>query len=231
MVERPILFSTEMVRALLVDTKTVTRRLVVWKKRSPATRSKLADGVHHQQRGASGLRWLLVERGLVTHAATNRFGHTGDRLWVRETWAAEPGALLRIGRNKPAPHVLFRADLPPGADEALSPGGPRDPSHGVDFGGRWQPSLHLPRALCRLVLEVVSVRIERLHNITEDDARAEGLDAPASPDSPLWIPGRPWASAYAELWERINGTGSWSLNPHVWRVAFRQPSRQGASDG
>jgi hypothetical protein len=93
----------------------------------------------------------------------------------------------------------------------------------------WRPSIHMPHWASRLTLEIVSVRVERLTSISEADAIAEGA-------TPKWEPGcsgrlmeaiggfsfRPAASAYAELWESINGPGSWDANPWVWVVEFRR---------
>jgi hypothetical protein len=90
------------------------------------------------------------------------------------------------------------------------------------------PSIHMPRAASRIALEVTGVRVERLNDISEADALAEGV-------TPKWEPGcsgrlmealggfsfRPAASAFADLWEQINGPGSWSANPWVWVLAFR----------
>lgn len=125
------------------------------------------------------------------------FGEAGDRLWVRETFALERG------------QVLYRADEPP-----VQPPDPFDdePSPRVK-GPRWRPSIHMPRAYARLVLEVVDVRMERLHEMTETSARAEG-----DPDLRTFKDG--WNAIYGE-----QGLG-WSANPWVWVVEFRVIERR-----
>ena len=129
------------------------------------------------------------------------YGQPGNRLWVRESFRDARAAML--GR------VLYRAD-------------------GDNICG-WKPSIHMPRHLSRITLEVTTVRVERLQSISEADAQAEGV-------TPKWEPGcsgrlmdalggfsfRPAASAYAELWEQINGPGAWDANPWVWVVEFKR---------
>lgn len=132
------------------------------------------------------------------------FGVPGDRLWARETWA------LVDDRSKPstrASGVLYRA-----TDERAS-----------SFSGsrRWRPSIHMPRWASRLTLEVVSVRVERLQEITEEDAKAEGT-AQALCNFP-----DPLCPMFAMAWERLHGPGSWAANPWVWAVSFRRVERAG----
>jgi len=129
------------------------------------------------------------------------YGQPGNRLWVRESFRDARAAML--GR------VLYRAD-------------------GDNICG-WKPSIHMPRHLSRITLEVTTVRVERLQSISEADAQAEGV-------TPKWEPGcsgrlmdalggfsfRPAASAYAELWEQIHGPGSWDANPWVWVIEFKR---------
>ena len=194
--ERPILFSAPMVRAIRTGRKTQTRRVV---KPQPSA------GVRHSPFVPSGL-----EDG---HGREIRlkYGQPGDRLWVRETWQMPwVGATQMFPRSPEsaalymdAPSVVYAADWngPP----------PR----------RWRPSIHMPRWASRLTLEVVSVRVERLHEITEEDARAEGVDA-----APFCTAGRPngmeHVEAFEDLWNAINGPGAWEANPWVWVVEFRR---------
>ena len=135
------------------------------------------------------------------------YGKPGDRLWVRETWAVQheydAAAPSEIGAN---------ARWHYGATE--------------DLGGlRKRPSISLPRRGSRILLEITAVRVERLQSISEEDALAEG--APPSHQSIDRIShafgyadfSRSW---YAQLWESINGPGSWAANPWVWVVEFRR---------
>lgn len=160
--ERPILFSGEMVRAILAGAKTETRR---------------------------------IKRG-----GRSPYGQTGDRLWVRETWA-------NINRKRVKPEIIYRA----GDD-------PSDPSNDAprefeNDGGKWRPSIFMPRWASRILLGVVYVKVERLQDITEAGAEEEGVD------------GR---KEFAALWDKINGKrGPWRSNPLVWVITFRRiPNKQ-----
>jgi hypothetical protein len=126
------------------------------------------------------------------------YGVVGDRLWVREVWS--------IAEKKFDPEVsriVYRAD---GVD----------PLPDATGRARWRPSIHMPRAASRLTLEVTEVRIERLHDISEEDARAEGV----RPD--------PFRRTYTAinsfhvLWIDINGIDSWDSNPWVWVICFKK---------
>ncbi len=113
------------------------------------------------------------------------YGKPGDRLWVRETWCPDV-----------EPYTFrYKAD----GDEPLE---------------RWRPSIHIPRWASRITLEVVSVRVERLQNISEDDALAEGITLVERGTSPV--------DQFNKLWESINGPGSWEANPWVWVVEFKR---------
>jgi hypothetical protein len=210
--ERPILFSAPMVRALLGGTKTQTRRVV---KPQPE-----AEHGGEPYWFIGGYRaWTYRDTQDVLRKGVNllscQYGNPGDRLYVRETWAqdSEDGTLF------------YRADVGSGngADDWE-----RNRLDGAP-GYQWRPSIHMPRIASRIHLEIVAVRIERLQEISEEDALAEGVKA-------KWEPGcsgrlmeaigglsfRPAASAYADLWEQINGGGSWDSNPWVWVVEFRR---------
>ena len=121
------------------------------------------------------------------------YGQPGDRLWVRETWQT---AWSKYG-------VIYRAD----AD---------DDSH-LPKEGRmaWRPSIYMPRNLSRITLEITAVRVERLQEINRGDAMEEGCPFQnlATGDDP-----RQW---YADLWQQINGPGSWDANPWVWVLEFQ----------
>lgn len=98
----------------------------------------------------------------------------------------------------------------------------------ITDGPRWRPSIHMPRVASRITLEIVSVRVERLQDISEEDAIAEGVtaDCPGTPnglhpptkDCSLWSA----RNSFAHLWDQINGKGSWALNPWVWVVTFKR---------
>lgn len=209
--ERAVLFSAPMVRALLAGTKTQTRRPV---NPQPETQH---DGEPYWHVGGYRVWGYRPPAAVPLRAGGNPllcpYGKPGDRLWVREAW-----------RTDPQFDCLPPRDLDPAVAPVQYEAGP----HADVLGGKLRPSMFMPRWACRLVLTLESVRVERLNDIGEADALAEGV-------TPKWEPGcsgrlmeafngfsfRPAASAYADLWEQINGPGSWSVNPWVWVLAFR----------
>lgn len=189
--ELPILFNAPMVRAVLNDTKTMTRRI-----------AKLTDAAHVKEpRGHR--RWHPADPEARLACP---YGQPGDRLWVREAWLKTnpftEGGLHTYG---------YRA-----SDEAEFP------------DSIWKPSIHMPRVASRITLEIVSVRVERLQDISEADARAEGVARLGSgryhcgEDKEGEITSKSAVTAYAWLWNSINGPDSWAANPWVWVVQFRK---------
>ena len=148
-------------------------------------------------------------------AARCPLGQAGDRLWVREAWclaSAESGTAqpdlrpMRGGR-----WCYYYATEP---DVEHEEGDNRSP---------WRPSIHMPRWACRLVLPLVSVRVERVQDITEEDAKAEGVERiSAGPGWECWMGYGPSSScktardSYRSLWISIYGEESWDANPWVW---------------
>jgi hypothetical protein len=143
------------------------------------------------------------------------YGQPGDRLWVRETWNKFP----------PWEGYFYAAD-----DHSFGIGECDDSDHIEPHNLRWKPSIHMPREASRLTLEITEVRVERLNEISEEDAKAEGIayqdDAKeigrgrlSHDGSVLYDTAR---EAFVKLWESINGPGSWALNPFVWVITFRR---------
>lgn len=198
--ERPILFSGAMVRAILDGRKTQTRRVV---KPQPPAAAK-AVGTYHYPSDRDVFYACDGGSLIGGWAQPCPYGQPGDRLWVRETWA-QPAAL------DPGPTV-YRADYPASVPAGFENVPPADAI-------AWKPSIHMPRAACRLVLEVTGVRVERLQGITEAEAEAEGAE-------PILVPpdggSCPYYEGFSALWERINGPGAWEANPWVWVVEFRR---------
>ena len=183
--DRPILFSAPMVRALLAGTKTQTRRVVKPRKDRDMgcelAPSELAGEVNGGE-------------------FRNAYCAPGDRLWVRETHM-DLGACY-----------LYRADLGAETERAL-----------VAPGQRWRPAIHMPRAASRITLEVTGVGVEKLSDISREDALAEGIGEAYGgfglPDGSHFHAADPRES-YWSLWEAINGTGSVAADPLVWVVKF-----------
>jgi len=188
MKERPILFSGPMVRAILSGTKTQTRRKVVHIGHHDKVQWLIWDA-------AAGTGGWGVQRDGEWFKVPCPYGVPGDRLWVRETW--------RVNGNEHDYAIAKRDGVFYRADEEWN----------TDVG--WRPSIFMPRWASRITLEVVGVRVQRLQDISEDDAKAEGC-----------IDGAFNAAfgEYMELWDRINGKRfncAWKDNPWVWAVEFR----------
>lgn len=219
MKERPILFSAPMVRALLDGSKTQTRRIAKAKDLARAS----ADGV---ELWSGFMGWQLAEAVLADQSlSTNKdtrcpHGQLGDRLWVRETHRPIFGQTCGLIA------VDYLAD-PREKWERLG--------DQIGTPTKWTPSIHMRREYSRIMLEVVSVRVERLNDCSEADAQAEGatLYAPANHLSHGgWSHDGYYVHAsaresYERLWNAINGAGSWEANPWVWVVEFKRVTTTG----
>lgn len=218
MKEHPILFSGPMVQAILSGQKTVTRRAM---KVQPQLLGKL-----WQVYGAGWSAGMSSVTAVPGHSLATKcpYGQVGDRLWVRESFADLHGTGVE---HRPAPagplqRYAYAADSPPGsyADDARK-----------SYGIKWKPSIHMPRTACRILLEVTAVRVERLQDISEQQALAEGIDRDELADAQGRydmvadhnFSGRPTAAgAFRDLWAAINGMESWDANPWVWVVEFKR---------
>ncbi len=194
--EKPILFSAAMVRAILAGTKTQTRRVV---KPQPFNHEHVGM-VNADYCGApekwliSGDVWRQSEFG-GQHEWFCPYGQPGDRLWVKETFMPDP----YVSSN-----FIYRATE-------------KEPDR--YSGHHWKPSIFCTRKASRINLEIVSVRVERLQDISEADAKSEGCEpTPKVGDSPEFLTAK---QNYKSLWESINGPGSWAKNPWVWVIAFK----------
>ena len=147
------------------------------------------------------------------------YGQPGDRLWVRETWQVVDGSeRARRIVTDPSPSrgwIEYAATVHPGHEPPP----------------RWRPSIHMPRWASRILLEITAARVERLQDISGEDAVAEGIARDGDgyerfhvdPDAPL---GQSFTRnpvlAYRGLWEKINGVGTWDANPLVWVIEFKR---------
>lgn len=211
MADRPILFSGPMVRAQLEGRKTQTRRAMRVQPLPPVARWVLSDH-WWVPKGVSD----VVQQQFVTtwpNAVRCPYGRPGDLLWVRESWQAFFDDEVAAGRQRGPRHTLGIPAQPNrksfvfyGADgELISP----------EFGvARWRPPIHMPRAFSRLTLRITDVRVERLTAISDDDIWAEGVQVPPPCSGPIV------RSAFAVLWDSINGAGSFDANPWVWALTF-----------
>lgn len=144
------------------------------------------------------------------------YGRPGDRLWVRETWAPLDDSGACFYRSGIPEYV---ASQPTGAwldypyDSVYAPKCPESI--------RWRPAIHMPRAASRILLEITGIRVERLQDISEEDAIAEGIEKNC-----IYNNGRRYVESpihsFCTLWQSINGPESWDENPWVWVVEFKQ---------
>jgi len=237
--ERPILFSTPLVKALLDGRKTETRRVM---KPQP---SEHGDNYCHGPRIIGGKRCSVLQRVVLDPCDKSETiwdaqywmdnprrvgpcpcGEPGDLLWVRETWA--PMCRYADPRCECDEHYTeFKADT-----GNWSPGDWPTELRDDPDRPRWRPSIHMPKAAARIWLRVTEVRVERVQDITADGARAEGC-----PDVP--VDGAEQASIdalarwwFLEAWDSIyskRGLG-WDVNPWVWVVRFDVVSTTGRQD-
>ncbi len=205
-VERPILFTGRLVRKILADEKNQTRRIM---NPQPVQDPDFSGGwAWKTKRTETALQ--SINEGFYPEVCP--YGRPGDLLWVRESFViGMKGRKPELGEK---PSVWYRAD----DNENLLW---TDEAGTTSFEVPWKPSIHMPRSVCRLVLELVSVRVERLQDISEGDARAEGAEiAPGNVQSP---DKESYRGAFAFMWNRINSErGSWSDNPWVWVLSFRR---------
>lgn len=190
----PILFSTAMVQAILDGRKTQTRRIM---------KPQPSENVRWDSFGISALtpKRHIEGRGFFTEGYGSKFfkcpyGQPGDILWVRETWTK-----IRIATGE---QFIYRAD-----DDFYK-------DYVEEWHG-WRPSIHMPKEACRIFLKVKSIRVERLQDISEEDAKHEGVLKASCCHS--------FFHGFSILWQSINGPASWEANPWVWVVEFERCER------
>jgi len=240
---KPILFSGEMVRAILEGRKTQTRRVVKPQPEFVGGSGEEAEASAWGWADDHGA-WITMDLSLPSYTgdghhpngellrATCPYGEAGDGLWVRESFAPR-----YFDDGKPA----YRADFDP---VKLS---------GVVPEPKWTPSIHMPRSACRIHLDLVEVRIEQLQDITTEDIVAEGIQYPVreaedgyrpmcNVEALEYLPNPQLPSTHDELlrahwamtWDKINakrqdGAFAWDKNPWVWALTFKRA--EGERDG
>jgi hypothetical protein len=250
--ETPILFSSEMIRAILYRGKIQTRRVVIG----------APDAPDYKPVAIVPPFWSFSPTSDYGESRDIRcpYGVAGDRLWIRETWglhAYGDGTDWYRGSVRGATedslraqwNLTFRADYGP-----------------IQDGIYWRPGIFMPRWASRITLEITEVRVQRLWDITDDDARAEGVEpytpphGHISPDQRVPGPGfercrlgdQPHRLPYADLWDQINGkrrrreylsigdpghtadrpwrtvideSAAWAANPWIWAITFKKVER------
>lgn len=207
---RPILFSGPMIRALLEGRKTQTRRPVKLPDDAREVKYYAPPSGRSQQGWADPGVNYWTERG--NHIDPCPYGQPGDLLWVRETWATDAPSLDDCRRGVESDGVAY---------------GPYYRATASDFDVsslRWRPSIHMPRFASRLTLEITDVRVQRLRDISEEDAKAEGAEkATPTPDGYVADADGTCLAGFEALWDSINakrGFG-WDANPWIWALTFK----------
>jgi hypothetical protein len=228
-----------MVHALLASCKAQTRRVC-----KPAEEAGLIHvvgirdprGVDQRPLEVQGSGWFGDEKGDVRFRSP--YGRPGDHLWVRETFFAYGRWETRYSEKEKRDELRF-VDMTPECGwtyqyAADDPDLPLVKGRGVTAGWYKRPAIHMPRVASRIQLEVIGVRVERLQDLSDADAVAEGIDrgennfsrgavyrdysSPDSRDTADWFSSP--TDSYRTLWERINGPDSWEANPWIWVVEF-----------
>lgn len=192
---KPILFSTPMVKSILDGRKSQTRR--VMKPHPP-------NYIDFFERRLIGFKGYMSPGEPCDYDIIIPKYKVGDILWVRETWSTErkyPNAIE--SPNKDIKNYIYKADKQ---------------IHVADLM-KWKPSIFMPREACRIFLEVTDIRVERLQDISEQDAIAEGLQDYYGKNAPYHAN----KVRYIDLWDEINGKKyPWDSNPWVWKITFKR---------
>lgn len=227
--ERPILFNGDMVRAILEGRKTQTRRAVKtrivtddtaqWSFCVDSTNRKSVNMWTCAVLDENGKRYTSRGRERVVVNLKCPYGQAGDKLWVREAWTIDN---TTQDENGVCPSI-YRTDLEAGG---------YDRSWTWQGGRRWTPSIHMPRWASRITLEITDVRVQRLQDISEEDAIAEGMQKSIGG---IWCGSLHKAhgfprqhntavEAFADIWDSIYAKRgyTWAANPWVWAIGFQR---------
>lgn len=209
---KPILFSTPMVQAFLENRKTQTRRTQGLEKINKDPDRYLA------WKGASG--FFIDDLETLEDFGISPKYNTGDVLWVRETWFPtrfDYKNCLQYGYSSKS-LIKYKAD------------GDYDPR--TDCVGRsWKPSIHMPKIVCRLFFKVEAVGLQRLQDISEEDAKSEGTKRGIFRYGPNQIKNEfhlelnnhaDYRDGFKYIWHQIHSRDSWNKNPWVWVYDLRK---------
>jgi hypothetical protein len=210
--EKPILFSTVMVQAIIKLIKKMTRRVV----KLPSW----STGDWNDFEVDDNKAYIVCKSTGCLAEIRCPYGEPGDTLWVRETWCdVEKDFIKNIYFDTNNCKYIFKVDDNGQEHQSLD-----------IFVKRWKPSIFMPRKAARLFLTVKNIRVERLQDISEEDAKDEGVKDPYDYQPPEYYE-QPHMrgleinkSAFAGLWDSINksrGYG-WDTNPYVWVVEFER---------
>lgn len=230
MTDRPIIFSAPMIRAILDGRKTMTRRVI--KPQPPANVTSTGRFANSSKGVLDSWSWLSGDpKDCDTWGFEGDFKaryREGDRLWVREGFFAHWGPVSGKGAVRIVDADIVQRD---GSTHRATTGDPLWCYYKADNAEaepRWKPSIHMPRALSRLTLEVTGVKVERLQDISDADLQAEGI--------PTHVAEHTFRKVYRDdvelakkrceyfrddVWNNIHGNGAWEANPWVVAITFK----------
>lgn len=205
--ERPILFSTEMVKAILEGRKTQTRRILKIDYDFYKNRCIKIDN-----RGNNF--WSIINKYNYMHVYQNlrcAYGKVGDILWVRETWLKQPNitSKMLVDGADTCDKYYYKASEDKNRLEQL-----------ISLGWKVKPSIHMPREACRIKLKITHIAISKLQNIGTFDLLREGMTSKLRDyDAELDL-----YNQYSQLWDKLNKERgySWESNPFVWVISFEK---------
>lgn len=214
MKEIPLLFSAPMVRATLEGRKDVTRRLATM---------RVCGGRKILVPHTDDLEW-------AESVADKPYGGPGDAIWGREAWRVARQHDGTRPRDLPYDRGLTTFYEAGGSRGRADVGGPyvndyTYPQGGMpDWVGKLRPSIHMPRAAARIVRQIISVRLEHLHDITPHECRREGVTTPLRSE-------QAFIDAFQELWDGLNAArgAGWDTNPLVWRIEYERVNEMKAA--
>jgi len=205
MKERPILFSTEMVRAILEGRKTQTRRVITKKLPDELQNYKMCwpgKGCPSHWKDKFGIMWEIpsIKNFKTYDFIVCPYGAPGDLLYVRETWTLEDFQ----GNDLP----VYKANL---SNTAI-----------ID-SYTWRPSIFMPKKYARIWLRMIDVRVERVQDISWKDCGAEGAGE-IEEHGRTFYNGSYLIGSFRHLWNKINASRGygWDTNPWVWVVEFER---------
>jgi hypothetical protein len=227
MEEHPILFSKAMVCALLEGRKTQTRRVMSFQPEphtevhGPELYAPVVVKCGEEEPGTEIFGVYGDDWGLKCP-----YGQPGDRLWVREKWRCEELESGLDGVRFSGDNTFRKIENTIETSHSL---GEHNNNRTLWINNKWRPSIFMPRWACRIELEIVSVRAERVREITRNDAIAEGVSGvwknpPEKEEYYQRVLLNPYVANYSVLWDEINASRGfgWDVNPWVWVIEFRR---------
>jgi len=216
MKERPIIFNADMVRAVLDGRKSQSRRIMRVQPDSAGFESRFI--IESTKRSEIG-KWCWAEPGVFVNPRRSAlfscpFGEIGDRLWVRETFRVH-------SRATDVATLVYKASEQQSWTQQTHRV-PIEKCHKPAVVDKWTPSIHMPRWASRITLEITGVRVERLRDLSEEDAKSEGVMPPAG----CVLPGWEHRINFRSLWMGIYGADNWEANPWVWVIEFKRVEDQ-----